>query len=170
MISEDTPSKCTKNVFYWIVWMLFHMMFWNHQFDIFSFVMMATRGPKLGLRRPKVNQFWTLTQQMHTPDLVGNPGRIHGRREARTLTISVPSRLCRRGQYWHGTRRGCFCALCSMTSWGMYLRMRNFLQHDRLQCWQGVLYKHIQMLQPGLPLHWIQIVPCALVLCFAVLS
>ena len=59
---------------------------------------LAKREPKLGLHGPKANQFWTLTQQMHTPNLkllewllfqimVGNRGWTGGRMDRRSPFI-----------------------------------------------------------------------------------
>ena len=68
---------------------------WKLPFRLIFSHFLATRGPKLGQRRPKANQFWTLTQQTSTPNLkwtewllfqimVGNPRRTDARTHGHT--------------------------------------------------------------------------------------
>ena len=89
IISEHPSNKYTTSL-NWIAWLLLQTMVGNHHFDPFSVIFLVTRGPKLSLRRPKANHFWTLNKQMHTPNLkliewllfhimVGNPGWTDGR-------------------------------------------------------------------------------------------
>ena len=67
IISEHSTNKCTPQVWMKSCEYLFLIMVGNLHFDSFSFF--GTRGPKLGQHGPKLNQFRTLTQQMHTPNL-----------------------------------------------------------------------------------------------------
>ena len=79
----------------------------------------ATRWPKLGQHGPKANQFWTLTQQMHTLNLkliewllfqimIRNPRcpdtQMHRRSPflcpLPTSSLGTSFWLCRRGQKW----------------------------------------------------------------------
>ena len=42
----------------------------NNHFHPISLIFLATRAPKFNQCGPKVNKFWTLTQQVYTPSLI----------------------------------------------------------------------------------------------------
>ena len=133
--SESKPNKCTHRV--WIRLREYIFRWWSEITILTLFEsFLATKGPKLGKRQSKANQFWTLNFQMYTPNLqliewfaFPHHSRKHGmdaQTDGRSPLLSPPNpRIHQRGEKERGpiTTKVIATSMCDQES-SIYSSMR----------------------------------------------